>query len=417
MDKNSVKKIIIENQQRIPGLKIFSRTYTFETEANYIITGQRRAGKTYLLYYQIQQLLQKGFPVQGILYISFEDERLLEMDASGLDQVLEAYHELFEHTPVLFFDEIQNVPGWQNFVRRLADTDHRIYVTGSNAQMLSGEMASALGGRFMIKEIDTLSFTEYLSFHGIQVAKNTVFSAQRFDIQRAFESYFYYGGFPETIKFTDKKEYLTTLFQKVFLGDIITRHQIRNPFAIRLLIKKLAESTMDEVSFNRMRNIISSTGVRVGTATLIEYMDYLKEAYLIDSLANFQAKITDRESRKKYYFRDTGIVSLFLTEPESILLETLVHNHLRRNYPGNVYYFRDTYEVDFYVPGRVLVQACYSLKDYDTRKREITTLQKAAGKYLVRKQLIITWSDEETISAGSSEIQVIPAWKWLLASV
>jgi predicted AAA+ superfamily ATPase len=275
-------------------------------------------------------------------------------------------------------------------------------------------MASTLGGRFLVKEVETLSFPEYLLFHGMTLDNNMEFSSQRFEIQHHFNSWFYFGGFPETVKFPDKKEYLRNLFQKVFLGDIIGWYQIRNPYAVKLLIKKIAESTMYEVSFNRMRHIIASTGVRIGTSTVIEYIRYLHKAYLIGSTHNVNAKITERESKKKYYFRDTGIVSLFLPEPEAFLLETVVYNRLSTLFPGNVSYIRNSYEVDFYVPGEVLVQACFKFTDFSTRTREITSLSKAFGKHPVKKLWIITWSDEEFIKTNDLEIQVIPAWKWML---
>ena len=266
----------------------------------------------------------------------------------------------------------------------------------------------------MVKEVETLSFPEYLLFHGMTLDNNMEFSSQRFEIQHHFNSWFYFGGFPETVKFPDKKEYLRNLFQKVFLGDIIGWYQIRNPYAVKLLIKKIAESTMYEVSFNRMRHIIASTGVRIGTSTVIEYIRYLHKAYLIGSTHNVNAKITERESKKKYYFRDTGIVSLFLPEPEAFLLETVVYNRLSTLFPGNVSYIRNSYEVDFYVPGEVLVQACFKFTDFSTRTREITSLSKAFGKHPVKKLWIITWSDEEFIKTNDLEIQVIPAWKWML---
>jgi len=414
MDKNIIKKIILENQERIPGLQVIDRNYSFEPGTNYIITGQRRVGKTYLMYQVIQRLISEGNAIQQMLYINFEDERLLEMKASDLDLVMESYLELFEVKPLLFFDEIQNIDGWQKFARRLADNDYSVFITGSNAQMLSHEIASTLGGRFLVKEVETLSFSEYLLFNGITLDDNMEFSSQRFEIQRQFEAWFYFGGFPETIKFLDKKEYLSNLFQKVFLGDIIGRYQIRNPYAVKLLIKKIAESTMDEVSFNRMRHIISSTGVKIGTSTVIDYIRYLHEAYLIGSINNVNAKITERESKKKYYFRDTGIVSLFLPEPEAFLLETVVYNRLSALFPGNVYYIRNSYVVDFYIPGEVLVQACYKFTDFSTRTREIVGLSKAVEKHPVKKLWIITWSDEELIKTNDSEIQVIPVWKWLL---
>jgi len=415
--KDTLKKIILENQHRIPGLEIVKRNYTTDPNANYIFTGQRRVGKTYFLFRMMQDSLQKGASDESILYINFEDERLMELDVNGLDVILESYKELFSLVPILFFDEIQNISGWQKFARRMADSGYRIYITGSNAEMLSSEMASTLGGRFLILEIETLTFPEYLQFNGVQILENIEFSPERFDIQRMFGTFFSFGGFPELIKFTDKKEYLSNLFQKVFLGDIITRHQVRNPFALKLLIKKLAESTMDEVSYNRIRNIINSTGVQAGTATIIEYLTYLKDSFLINDILNFNAKISNRESKKKYYFGDHGLLSLFLLEPEAFQLETLVFNSLRKRHKTRVYYLRNGYEVDFYLPDEALIQVCYRFQEYETRKREISALLKAAIILPVKNLNIITFNQEETIDADNMKISVIPVWKWILKNI
>jgi uncharacterized protein len=412
--KDIIKKIILENQNRMLSLEIVKRIYDHDPHANYIFTGQRRAGKTFFLYSMMHDSIKKGTSIESILYINFEDERLIELDVSDLDIILESYKELFTHVPILFFDEIQNISGWQKFARRMADTGYRTYITGSNAQMLSSEMASTLGGRFLIMEIETLTFTEYLLFNGIQIPGYVEFSTGRFEIQRMFENYFSFGGFPELLKFADKKEYLSNLFQKVFLGDIITRHQVRNPFALRLLIKKIAESTMDEVSFNRIRNIITSTGIQVGTATVIEYLNYMKDSFLINEILNYNAKISSRESKKKYYFGDNGLLSLFLFEPEAFQLETLVFNVLRRRNGPQVFYLRNGYEVDFYIPGEALIQVCYRFQEYETRKREISALLKAIEKFPVSSLTIITFSHEETITEGNYKISVIPAWKWVL---
>ncbi len=414
IDKSVFKKIILENQDRIPDLKIVKRAYQIDDNANYIFTGQRRAGKTYFVFSIIQQLLKQGSSVETMLYVNFEDERLIGLDVSDFDVLLECYKELFSHQPILFFDEIQNIAGWQKFARRITDAGYKTYITGSNSEMLSSEMASTLGGRFLVLEIETLTFSEYLRFQDIIIESNLAFSPNRFEIIRQFDHYFTEGGFPELFKFTEKKEYLSNLFQKVFLGDIIARYQIRNPFALRVLIKKLAESTMDEVSFNRMRNIISSTGAKVGTATVIEYINFLENAFLISALANYQAKISSREAKKKYYFRDNGLLSLFLTEPSSFQLETLVYNHLRGIYGSNVYYLRNGYEVDFYVPGEVLIQAAFSMEEVTTRKREINALINASNKYTVKNLQVVTYHTEETIVESGKEIQVIPAWRWLL---
>jgi predicted AAA+ superfamily ATPase len=416
MEKSIIKKIILENQQRIPELEIVKRDYITEINANYIFTGQRRAGKTYFVFSLIQEMLKQGIPVESVLYINFEDERLIGLDASDLDIILDSYKEMFGNNPILFFDEIQNIAVWQKFARRMADSNYRVYITGSNSEMLSSEMASTLGGRFMVKEIEVLSFVEFLRFHGTELAANFEFSPARFEIIRLFESYFGSGGFPELIKFGDKKEYLSTLFQKVFLGDIIARNQVRNPFALKVLIKKLAESTMDEVSYNRMKNIINSTGMPVVTSTIIEYVKYLEDSFLISPLENFNAKISSREAKKKYYFRDTGILSLFLMEPESFQLETLVFNKLRISFGAEFYYLRNGFEVDFLVPGQALIQVCYKMDEIATRKREVQGLLKASEKHQVISHMIITYNTEEIIHEKGIEIKVIPVWKWLLSN-
>jgi uncharacterized protein len=414
--KEVIKKIILENQVRIPGFEVFQRDYRPDMNANYIFTGQRRAGKTYFLYSLMLDALKTGMSPERILYLNFEDERLMEMNVHHLDAVMEAYRELYEQEPVLFFDEIQNIEGWQKFVRRMADNGYHIYVTGSNAEMLSSEMASTLGGRFMIMEIEPLTFNEFLSFRKIEIPSNVGISPKRFAIRKAFELWFRYGGFPELISLDLKKEYLSNLFQRVFLGDIITRHQIRNPFALKLMIKKLAESTMDEVSFNRIRNIINSTGIQVGTATVIEYLGFLKDSFLLCEHPNFNAKISSRESKKKYYFGDHGLLSLFLNEPEAFQLETLVFNSLRRRYGSNLFYLKYGYEVDFYVPGEELIQVCYRFQEFETRRRDISALMKASSEFSCKRVRIITYGDEETIHENKLEIFVIPAWKWILSN-
>jgi len=414
MNKELFKKIILENQERIPHLDVIPRDYNLSGDHCRIITGPRRAGKTFLIYRKIKDLLAQGIDISRMLYINFEDERLLGLDVTGLDPILESYKELFTETPYIFLDEIQNITGWQKFARRLADTGYITMITGSNAEMLSGEMASSLGGRYMISEIDTLSFPEYLRFKGIETDSTTLYSGKRFGIQKHFTDYFYHGGFPELIRFQDKKEYLNTIFQKIFLGDIIARNKIRNPGALRMMVKKLAESTMDEVSFRRIRNILLSAGISVGTATLIDYTAYFTEAFLLGSITNYKAKITERETRKKYYFNDHGLLSLFLIDPGSALLETIVYKKLKRTYADQVFYLRDNYEVDFYIPGEAAFQTAWSLSDDQTRKREIDALVKARQAYKMDKMFIITWSEEEEIKTHDLLIRVVPVWKWML---
>ncbi len=416
MNKDIIKQIIIENQERIPELHVFSRDYVFEPEGNYVITGQRRTGKTYLMYRMMQDMIGEGKSKEHFLYLNMEDERLVDIQASGLDLIVQSFRELYAHEPVFFFDEIQNVSGWQKFIRRLADSNHRVIVTGSNAVMLSSEIASSLGGRFLVKEVEALSFLEYLGFAGIEVGKNLQYQSQRFEVARLFEEYFQFGGFPELHKFQNKLDYLRMIYQRVFLGDIIERHQLRNPAALKLLVKKLAESTMDEVSFNRLKNIIQSVGIKVGTATLIEYLSYLEEAYLLREMEDAAKKISERETKKKYYFRDHGLLALFLPDPASFQLETLVFNSLIRQYPGKLSYIRNAYEVDFFIPGKSLIQVAYSLGNDETRRREIQSLVKASKNYPAEELLIITRAENEIIKTDDLRIKVIDIVSWILGN-
>ena len=193
MNKELLKQIIVENQEFARKVEFFPRDISFEPSGNYVLTGPRRAGKTFAMFRKIQDLISTGTPPDSILYINFEDERLMEMTASDLNHLLEAYHELFDQTPLLFFDEIQNIDGWEKFARRLADQGHRIFITGSNARMLSREIATTLGGRFIVKEVFPLSFHEYLVANGITPERNWAYSNQRFDIRKQFENYFRFG--------------------------------------------------------------------------------------------------------------------------------------------------------------------------------------------------------------------------------
>jgi len=406
------KKIITEYQELLPELKVFNRNINIDPSANYVFVGARRAGKSYFMYQIAQQLVAGGTPLESLLFVNFEDERLMEMHVQHFDALLEAYKEMYTHKPVCFFDEIQNISGWDKFVRRLSDQGYRVYVTGSNANMLSNEIATVLGGRFLVKEIYTLNFTEFLRFHGITLQNNYEYKEQRFEIKNLFEQYFYFGAFPETIKFVHKKEYLSNIYQKVFHGDIVTRYTIKNDFALKLLIKKIAESTTDETSFNRLKHIIKSVGTDVGTATLIDYFGYLEESYLVFNIPNYNAKLVERESKKKFYFNDNGILSLFLMNPEAQLTETLVFNYLRRQNGKNVYYYRTGYEIDFYIPNRELIQVAYSLSKLETREREIRALNKASEELQINKKTILCYScEEETLQ---NDISIIPLWHWCL---
>jgi len=415
MHKELLKKIIIENQEFIRKVEVQPRQLHLEKAANLVFVGPRRAGKTFAMFHLIKNMFTAGVPPTVVLYINFEDERLLEMTSRDLDLILDAWRELFEQKPVIFLDEIQVIDGWEKFARRLADNKYRVFITGSNASMLSSEIATTLGGRFMIQEIFPLTFAEYLQMKNITPESNWQYSEQRFEIKKQFQDYFYFGGFPEIVQFNNKRLWLNNLYQKIFFGDLIARYNIRNDFAMRLMVKKLAESIHDEISFNRIRHIIQSTGVKIGTATIIDYAHYLSETWLIFDIKNYYAKITERESSGKYYFIDNGILALFLMNPETILLENSIACHLRRRYGKEIFFAKRNTEVDFYIPSaNLLIQVAYQIDTEATIQREINALVKAATELKANNLLIITLDDEKTIESNGYNIAIIPVWKWLL---
>jgi len=416
VNKELIKQIIIENQEFVRDIKLFPRDISFEKQGNYVLTGARRAGKTFAMFQVIKNKLSADVPLSRILYINFEDERLIEMKSEHFNLLLEAHSELFNNKPFLFLDEIQNISGWEKFARRVADLDYAVFITGSNAQMLSHEIATTLGGRFITIDIHPLSFDEFLRVNNTMPEKNWEYSKQRFRIRKLFDSYFYYGGFPEITRFTEKKLWLQNLYNKIFFGDIIARYKIRNDFALKLIIKKLAESVHDETSFNRIRHIIQSAGVKIGTATIIDYIEYLKETWLLFSIKNYFAKITERETAGKYYFIDNGILSLFLMNAETILFENLIAIYLKKKYGNDLFYLKKNNEVDFYIlKEKTMIQAAYSLHNPETETREIKAMINLASHVETEKMMIITLDTEKQLQYNHHSITVIPVWKWLLA--
>lgn len=418
MNKELIKNIIVEYQEFVFNKTFMERPFVLEEHANYVFVGLRHSGKSHLMYQQIHRLIKNGHTIDEILYINFEDDRLTGLLLEDLDTIKLSYEELYPSRPIFFLDEIQIIPQWEKFVRRLADIGYQIYVTGSNAQMLSSEIATTLGGRFLIQEVYPYSFAEYLQAQNILLETNWIYkTAIRSEIIRQFNNYFYDGALPELLLFKDKRSWLSNLYQKIFFGDLIARYTVRNVNAMRLLIKKLAESVKQPSSYTRLTHIISTTGTKVGTQTIIDYLNYAEECWLIFSISNYATKFVEKESNKKYYFIDNGLLNLFLFDPETSLLENMVAIQLRKKYKKQVYFYNQNVEIDFYIPEEALgIQVSYSLHDPETEKREINAFLKISGLLNLDQMIIITKDEKRSIPiAENKSIEVIPIWEWLLA--
>lgn len=415
INKEIIKILIAEYQQKVIEVSFVERPYIIEDKLNYVFVGLRRVGKSYLMFQQIRHLIATGHVAKEILYFNFEDDRLSSLEITDLDLIKVSYEEMFDTKPIFFLDEIQIVDKWEKFARRLADQGYRVYITGSNARMLSSEIATTLGGRFMIQHIYPFSFQEYLGLSDIDLNDRNTIYRKRTEIIKLYNTYFRYGGLPEVVNVSDKRQWLSSLYQRIFFGDLISRYQIRNDFALRVLIRKIAENVKQPTSFNRLANVVSASGKRISTDTVIDYLEYLKETWMVIQLENICAKLAEKESNKKYYFIDNGLLNLFLIDPVTSLLENQVAIRLRQLYGDDVYFYHHGVEVDFYIPEiQLAVQVCYSLSDIETRQREVNALTKMAKHLEVKLMMIITKEEEDVIETDGCSIQVLPVWRWLM---
>lgn len=416
-----LREVMLENREEVMRHEVIKRNVSLDGFDRQVLVGVRRAGKSYLLYGKIQELLAAGHTWDEIVYLNFEDERLAGMGIEDLNMILEVHASLSDKRPMLFLDEIQSVEGWEKFARRIADNKFRVYITGSNARMLSVDVAAALGGRYMTREVFPMQFDEYLVINGKNPADKllTATTSSRGELMKLFEEYFQFGGFPECATLPVKRDYLISLYQKIFLGDIAARHRVENLFALRLLFRKLAESVKQPLSFTRATNIVASTGTKIGKSTVINYLSYASDAYLVLPIFNIADNLTEKATNPKYYFIDNGIISLLALDVRTSLLENLVALKLLSAYGSKdaVYYYNHGVEVDFFVPQtETAIQVCYSMDDSEgTFERETKALAKMQSRLSCRRNIIVTYAEEALIEYDGMTIEVIPAWKFLLS--
>ena len=414
-----LKRVIYDQHEIIKNAEIFPREYSFDPKANYVLTGLRRAGKSTILYDICRKYVESGVEWERIIYINFEDERLAEFRLEDFDDILIVQAELSSEKGIFFFDEIQNIPGWEKFARRLADAKEHVYITGSNAKMLSRDIETTLGGRYFTKYITPYSFREFLHASGVKCDEQALFTTKSIaEINRGFDSYYTYGGFPEALNYISKKDYVSGVYQKVLLGDVVSGNKLRNESAAKILIKKIAESVRSDISFTKLHNTLKSIGVLLSKDSVIDYTGYAEDAYLIFSVKNYFSRFAEREGNPKYYFTDNGLLNLFLIDKNTALLENVVASALKRRYPDCLYYMKSSQtgiDIDFYAADdKTAIQVSYSIEG-DARKREIENLIKLSGNFAEAKRfIIITREEEETIVHDGTKIEVIPVCKFLI---
>lgn len=395
------------------------------------VIGMRRSGKSWRLYQAMQELLAGGIPKQQILYINFDDERLYPLAADELHRLTETWFRLYPENKTrrcyVFFDEIQNVPNWERFVRRMLDTeDIQITLTGSSARLLSREIATTLRGRSLTTELFPFSFGETLRHENIDIDfKDPPGSSRRALLSNRLRRYLETGGFPEiqTVETPYRIRILQEYVDVVILRDIVERYNVSNLPPLRYLIRHLLGAPGGLFSVNRFYNDLKSQGISCSKNTLHEYLAHLEDAYLIQSITLDSPSVRQQQvNPRKIYPIDTGLAQAFRHTPgldRGHMLETLVFLQLRR-LGMEVNYFRSAqgYEVDFIARRRdktpLAIQVAESIGEIQTRDRELRALTALMTERGIKNGVVVTLDEEARIETDAGLIQVIPAWRWLL---
>lgn len=360
-----------------------------------IISGIRRSGKSTLLH----QLLRK---LPDFYYLNFEDTRLIAFESSDFEKLDEVFHEEFGSSEFYLLDEIQNVNGWEIFVRSRLDRQKRLFITGSNASLLSGELGTRLTGRHINIEIFPFSFHEALRFMG------------KTSSSKSFGRYFSNGGFPEYLKY-EKPEILRELLLDILHRDIVSRYNIRETKTLQELAIYLLSNVGKEFSYNGLKRMFEFGSVN----TPISFVSYLEDSYLLFTIPKFDYSLKKQlVNAKKVYSIDNAMSvanSASFSSDRGRMLENLVFLTLRRAY-RDIYYFREKGECDFLVKAdgviKMAIQVTYELNE-DNKRREIEGLLEAMGKFGLDTGLILTYDQEDEIGIGGKTIKIKPAWKWM----
>ena len=428
--KELLKSLIALSQAELPFERI-EREIDLPVQPELIITvpGVRRAGKSSWLMLAVNKLLTSDIKREQILWVNFDDERLNGMSTEELDEVLQAYREMFPEIDLkdvyMFFDEIQNIIGWDLFVLRVFKSYcQHVYVTGSNAKLLSSEISTALRGWTLDYEMLPLSFRESCRFKGIDA--HSYLESDKAKRYAAMEEYIHGGGFPRVVLSADKSMKLRLLqgyFNTMLFRDLAERHEIKNIEALRYFLKRVMQNLTKTTSINAIANDMRSNGVSVSKDDLYSWADWAVEAYMFVRYPKYsRSLVKENQSLRKYYVIDTGMRQAVLmpqSEDKGKLLENIVALELfrRRGVDRKMFYWQDGRECDFVVQREEhveeLIQVTWDMADEDTRKREIDGIKEAAKETKCDKLTIVTRERKETIEEDGFRIEVVGIEEWL----
>ncbi len=389
---------------------IFPHVASYSGASAFVVKGVRRCGKSTLL----KQLMKSKFP-DDHYYFNFDDERIAEFKTEDFQVLMEILIEAFGERKALFLDELQNVKGWELFVNRILRQGYRVYITGSNANLLSKELGTHLTGRHIDIELYPFSFTEYLNATKVTVPIQRIYTTeQKAQLSSKFTDYLENGGMPEVVVFSNEAV-LTSVLNDIVQRDITERYKVRKPSELRAVYRFLIANAANPITY---RSITENFGIK-SPNTVQKYVGYAEEAYLIFTVPRYGKKIGRLDkSPRKVYCVDNGIVtrnSPGFTERKGALLENAVAVQLKRHgYEFYYYKGRSDAEVDFIVPSKHLaIQVCYEL-NYGNEKRKVRGLVEALNETNASEGLILTYEQEHEFNHQGKMITVKPVWQWLL---
>lgn len=421
MDTEKLKEVILEQNKNTTKPNTVIERIALKNVADnlvlphaLIISGIRRSGKSTFL----EQITDRYFP-DGVYYLNFEDERLLEFSVSDFNLLFELFIQIFGEKKPFCFDEIQNIPDWERFVRRMQDQGYKFIITGSNASLLSQELGTKLTGRSVQCELFPFSFSEYLLFQNISWSTESMYlTVERAKLKQAFDVYLQNGGMPEYVTYQNPIV-LKNVYENILFRDIVARYELKESKVLREIAFYLLSNTACLFSYNSLKN----TFLLGSSNTVKNYVDYLENSWLFFTIPKFSHSMKEQSiANKKIYCIDNGLINHLafrFSKNSGRFLENLVFLHLRRRY-SEIYYYKtnNNLEVDFYIRDGAntpqLIQVTESMSELSTRERELRALFKAMDECSLTNATIITHDASEIISKGEKTIHIIPAWHWCL---
>lgn len=395
-----------------------------ETPEIIALIGPRRAGKTTILFQIMDALEEKGLLPEAMLHINLEEPALSpELGINLLENAYQAYREVVypRGKAYIFLDEIQNIPGWEQWVRaRNESEDVKFFITGSSSQLMSRELGTVLTGRHLSFQIYPLNFVEYLRFKSIEIKvplKNQILAPPL--LQNALNNYLKWGGFPEIVLAEEeirKELLLKQYFDDILFKDVMMRHRIRDTFALRSIAVYLLTHSGSLISFQRLAKIFE-----VSLDLAQSYCHYLKEAYIIDFVPFYSRKAAERQRNPhKVYAVDLGlrnVVALSATPDEGHIQETAIYHHLQQMPQDGIFYWKGKQEIDFLIREgldiKKIIQVAADLGKNKTLEREIQALQEANQIFPAAQQLLI-FNKTLKLFSETLKIKMMPLWSVLL---